>query len=168
MHSLTQQHPALLDTRVSNPDWRFGPGDQRGAPHTAGTFIPLPTQLCDYAAVLNVGNNADWAERLRQLFYGNAVVMVPEWTAHEFFNEHMVAYRNFWPIQADLSDVLQQARRVLSLKNRSKMLQRQRRFAETYLSECFMLQYNAAVMRAYHRHAAGLRKDERKWPMEIR
>jgi len=141
IHMLGESNPNEFDTYVSRADQRTLGSD----------FLPLTEQLCNYQAILNVGSNADWAERLRQCFYGNAVVMVPENPPSEFFNSFMRPWNEYWPIKADLSDVVDQVSKVLSLTDmsRSILLRAQRDFAAVYLSEEFMYYYDKLAIMEY-------------------
>merc|ERR1719511_426223 len=79
VHWLGEQHPELFDTAATNADL-FNVGLILKTPQEM--FVPFPDQLCNYQAILNIGNNMDWAERLRQSFYGNAVIIQPEDPPH--------------------------------------------------------------------------------------
>jgi len=139
IHMLGESHPDVFDTSVSKIQKRSHGSD----------FLPLPEQLCNYQAILNVGSNSDWAERLRQCFYGNAVVMLPENSPSEFFNSFMRPWRHFWPIKSDLSDVVKQVSHVMLLENTSRQLQGQKDFARKYLREDFMYYYNKLIIMEY-------------------
>jgi hypothetical protein len=77
LHMLGESHPDMFDTYVSKIQKKSRVRD----------YLPLTDQLCNYQAILNVGSNSDWAERLRQCFYGNAVVMLPENSPSEIFQQ---------------------------------------------------------------------------------
>lgn len=147
VHKLGEVRPDMFDTWVSNAAQILSGGVARRSPSEA--FLPLPDQLCRYQAVLNVGSNADWAERLRQSFYGNAIVMVPENPPSEFFTSFMEPWRAFWPIKSDLSDVVEQVSKVMSLANATRQLQAQRNFTSAYLTEEFMYYYDKLVVMEY-------------------
>merc|ERR1719356_1013330 len=95
-HYLGTIRPDLFDVVVSNA------GDFDGVPqgNANEVWLNMSTQLCDYAAILNLGNSADWAVRLRTHFYGNAVVMTPENQPHEFYTAFMKPYLTYWPVAA--------------------------------------------------------------------
>lgn len=154
VHSLGRQYPDMFDTRVTNIDSFNTSGEPMLAGEPPGEkqrALTFPEQLCQYKAVLNIGNNLDWAERLRQSFYGNAVILHPEFNAYEFFNSFMEPYVHYWPLKSDLSDVVEQVQRVLGLQNASRQVQGQRDFASTFLTEEFMLKYNIALIEEYER-----------------
>jgi len=140
IHTLGESHPDEFDTQTSV-------SVKKGS--RLSRFLPLTEQLCNYQAILNVGSNSDWAERLRQCFYGNAVVMVPENPPSEFFSSFMRPWKHFWPIKADLSDVVDQVSKVISLTNTSKQLEGQRAFAGVYLREQFMYYYDKLAIMEY-------------------
>jgi len=149
-HVMGQEHPDILDTEVSNIAMFDVPNTttqrRRG-------FMDFPTQLCNYKAVLNIGSNADWAERLRQSFYGNAIVMMPKRAPHEFFTSFLKPYKHYWPMKADLSDMVEQARAVTKLTDTTAMIQAQRQFAADYLTEEFMLFYDMVAIEQFYRRA---------------
>jgi hypothetical protein len=139
LHMLGESHPDMFDTYVYKIQKKSRVRD----------YLPLTDQLCNYQAILNVGSNSDWAERLRQCFYGNAVVMLPENSPSEFFSSFMRPWKEFWPIKSDLSDVVDQVSKVISLTNTSRQLKAQRAFAAVYLTEDFMYYYNKLAIMEY-------------------
>jgi len=178
VHSLGQTRPDLFDASCSNADsfnmTLEGPStrtndnrayrswaedvEEENEEEGSADSVTLPEQVCNYTAVLNIGNNVDWAERLRQLFFGNAVVMVPgpENMPHEFFTSWLKPYVNYWPIKPDLSDIEEQVAAVLDAaragdKKITEVLAGQKAFRETFLSESFMLSYDAVVIEEFYR-----------------
>jgi len=148
VHWLGEQRPDLFDTSVNNanefnPELTVRPAEE--------TYVSFPDQLCNYQAVLNIGNNMDWAERLRQSFYGNAVILQPEGAPSEFFNAFMLPWKHYWPVAGDLSNLTEQVEKVMELpeEHLDEMLQSQREFAQEYLSEHFQLYYNRVVIEEY-------------------
>jgi hypothetical protein len=139
IHMLGESNPNEFDAYASRESRRA----------SSSEFLPLTEQLCNYQAILNVGSNSDWAERLRQCFYGNAVVMLPENPPSEFFNSFMRPWNEYWPIKADLSDVVDQVSKVISLTNTSRQLKAQRDFAAVYLTEEFMYYYDKLAIMEY-------------------
>lgn len=152
-HVMGEEHPEILDTEVSNVD-QF---DVPVAPMRHKRYLPYPEQLCNYKAVLTIGSNADWAERLRQSFYGNAIVMVPRRAPHEFFTSFMKPFKHYWPINPDLSDMVEQVRAVTKLADTSSHIRDQRQFAADYLTEEFMLFYNKVAIEQFYRRADSYR-----------
>mmetsp|Transcript_63794 Transcript_63794/g.146102 ORF Transcript_63794/g.146102 Transcript_63794/m.146102 type:complete len:439 (-) Transcript_63794:74-1390(-) len=142
LHMLGESHPDMFDTEATKIN-------HRRKRSNVSDFLPLTEQLCNYQAILNVGSNSDWAERLRQCFYGNAVVMLPENPPSEFFTSFMRPWRHFWPIKPDLSDVVEQVSHVMLLENTSRQLQGQKDFGRKYLSEEFMYYYNKLAIMEY-------------------
>jgi len=169
VHSLGQEYPLLFDTAATNANRFRAPlptPKQRANASLVKQQIPFPDQLCNYQAILNIGNNLDWAERLRQSFYGNAVIMLPEDPPHEFFNSFMEPYVHYWPLKPDLSDVVEQVQRVFALPNVTQQLRGQRSFAGKFLTENFMLFYNRIVIEEYDRRARMFRA--RTWTAPTR
>jgi len=140
LHMLGESHPDKFDTYVTKVEKKS---------RVRVDYLPLTEQLCNYQAILTVGSNSDWAERLRQCFYGNAVVMLPENSPSEFFSSFMHPWKEFWPIKSDLSDVVDQVSKVISLTNTSRQLRAQRSFAAVYLTEEFMYYYNKLAIMEY-------------------
>lgn len=146
VHWLGEQRPDIFDTSVSNADM-FNPE----LTVRSDAFLNLPDQLCNYQAVLNIGNNMDWAERLRQSFYGNAVIMHPEGAPSEFFSAFMEPYKHYWPVASDLSNLTEEVEQVLAMPAETLRahLKNQREFAAKYLNENFQLYYNKIVIEEY-------------------
>jgi len=153
-HQMGQDHPDMLDAVVSNVE-DFDVGLQP----SPDSFLAYPQQLCQHRAVLNIGSNADWAERLRQSFYGNAIVMSPRRAPQEFFTSFLQPKKNYWPIKPDLSDMMQQISDVTQLQDTSSLIRAQRTFAEEYLTEEFMYFWNQVVVEQFFLRAKLYKQD---------
>jgi len=149
VHALGLDAPDLFDTAVTNIDMFNIP--ELHKVNGTGSYLPLTNQLCDYQAILNIGSNIDWAERLRQSFYGNAVVVLPEHAPHEFFNSFMEPYKAYWPVASDLSNLEEKVSSIMNLENLTEQLSGQKRFATTILNEKFMILYNRILIQEYDR-----------------
>jgi len=148
VHWVGEQRPDLFDTAVSNAD-QFNAGLTLKSPEE--TYIPMPEQLCKYQAILNIGSNMDWAERLRLSFYGNAVIVLPDTSGDEFYRPFMEPYKHYWPVKSDLSNIVEEVAKVMDLTNRTQQVQGQKDFAARYLTEDFMLYYNRVAIEEYDR-----------------
>jgi hypothetical protein len=149
-----QDHPDILDAVVSNVE-----DFDIGLEPSPGSFLAYPQQLCQYRAVLNIGSNADWAERLRQSFHGNAIVMSPRRAPQEFFTSFLKPKKNYWPIKPDLSDMMQQINDVMQLQDTRSFIRAQRTFAEEYLTEDFMYFWNQVVVEQFFLRAKLYKQD---------
>ncbi|CAK0826279.1 unnamed protein product [Prorocentrum cordatum] len=108
LHMLGESHPGMFDAYVTKIHRRSN----------GSGFLPLTEQLCNYQAILNVGSANDWAERLRQCFYGNAVVILPENPPSEFFNSFMRAWRHSGP--ASLTSAMSLNKCPMSCRRRTR------------------------------------------------
>jgi len=101
-------------------------------------FMPMSDQQ-QYKFILNIGNNIDWAERLRILLFMNSVTVIHSAEVLEWFQPLLKPYIHYLPIKEDLSDLHEQISwciknddKCLEIKNQANL------FASEYLSENFM------------------------------
>jgi len=161
-HQMGQDYPDMLDAVVSNVE-----DFDVGLKPSNDSFLAYPQQLCQYRAVLNIGSNADWAERLRTSFFGNAVVMSPRRAPQEFFSSFLQPKKNYWPIKPDLSDMMQQIYDVTHLQDTSSLIRAQRVFAEEYLTEEFMYLWNQVVIEQFFVRAKEYKQQGRAAYMDM-
>lgn len=95
-----------------------------------------------YKYIINVGNNQDWAERLRSLLYMNSIVIVHQAETQEFFTPLMKPWMHFIPtnlLMDDLVSNVQWARE--NDEHAQQIVRNQNAFADRYITERSMQQY---------------------------
>jgi len=95
-----------------------------------------------YKYVLNVGNNQDWAERLRLLLYMNSAVVYHIAETQEFYAPLMKPWIHFIPTNLMMTDLVENVE--WAENNQAivrKIVENQNKFAKHYISEQSMEAY---------------------------
>lgn len=101
------------------------------------TVDPLPLEEQQkYKYILNVGQNANWADRLRLLCFMNSAIFVHEGGSEEFFYKLLKPYIHYIPIKLDFSDIKEQV--TWAKQNDEKVInivKNMNEFAQKFLCE---------------------------------
>lgn len=85
----------------------------------AKDFLPMP-DFQNYTAILDIDGNS-WSSRFGVLLCYNSVVLKVESTFAEYFYPQLRPYEHYVPVRSDLTDLDQQAARVLDPANAAQM-----------------------------------------------
>ncbi|KAA8497942.1 Protein O-glucosyltransferase 1 [Porphyridium purpureum] len=143
----TVNHPDLFDVQFTSKAKNFSQIDE--IPVNAFAKIPLHESM-KYKYVLNVGANADWAERLRNLMFLNSAILRHEAGTQEWFYpllEPFVHYIPFHVSMNNLVDVVQWGRAHDDLVQ--QIVRNANAFAANVLSEAAMLDYARLAVHSF-------------------
>jgi len=100
-----------------------------------------------YKYVINMGNNADWAERLRHLLYTDMLVVRHEAETQEWFYPALQPYIHYLPVGLTLDDLIEQVQWATDHDTTAQeMAHNGFAFAQHFLSEKAMLHYWTVVL----------------------
>jgi hypothetical protein len=110
-----------------------------------------------YKYILNVGNNMEWAERLRVSLFMNSLNFIHEAECEEWFYKCLIPYEHFIPVKKDFSDLIPQIEWALNNDEKCQHIVKNcNTFANKFLSEesmyktfCYIVDKYISLQREY-------------------
>lgn len=138
----SKKNPELFDVAfTSNKPKPMSPKNVfDGAPPIVQSLPFLDGQKYKYQ--INVGNNQDWAERLRVLLFTNSAIVMHEAETKEFFSPLLQPWIHYIPTNVMMTDLVENVKWATEHDDQVKQIVRQHlAFAHRYLSENAMYIY---------------------------
>jgi hypothetical protein len=102
------------------------------------SFISMAEQQ-KFKYILNVGNNVDWAERLRISLFMNSLNIIHETKCQEWFHPLMIPYVHYIPTDQRFNDLEENIKWCINNDTKcQEIVKNSNLFAKKYLSEEYM------------------------------
>lgn len=146
LYLTTQDHPDLFDVKFTSKA-KMAEVDE--IPVNTLSKMPLH-EMMRYKYVLNVGANADWAERLRNLLFLNSAVLRHEVGTQEWFYPLLKPFVHYIPFHVSMRDLVEVVRWARAHDDLVQQIVRNANaFAQNVLCEEAMLEYAKLAIEAF-------------------
>jgi hypothetical protein len=114
--------------------------------------IKFPDQQ-KYKYIISVGNNADWAERLRTHLFTNSVLIKHKAESFEWFYPLMKPWKHYIPCSIDFQDLEQNVMWAMhNQQSCKKIIARANKFAKKYINEKSMMKIMYYLIINYNKY----------------
>lgn len=132
--------------------------------HALPTIVPI-TEYGKYKYLIYAVGHSGWSQRLRELAFMDAVVLLQNSTCHEYYTSVFEPWVDYVPVAGDLSDFEEKLQWALAHEEESKaMVTRWRTIGRDLMSLKCVASYVDQVLRQYARRQAFVPQERDTWP----